>query len=75
MHPRVSGPTFVRTYDGGVALIGADTPPPPATTLSLSEILKAITPTLIVVGIVGGASFALGSGLVSRLIFNNRPKR
>jgi hypothetical protein len=33
--------------------------------------LKAITPSLIVGGIVTGAAFAIGSGLVSRLIFRD----
>ena len=34
--------------------------------------LKSITPTLLIVGVVTGAAFALGSGLVHRYVFKNK---
>ena len=38
----------------------------------IREALARVTPTLLIVGIATGAAFAIGSGLVSRLIFRSR---
>lgn len=37
--------------------------------------LKAVTPTLLIVGIFTGAAFAIGSGLVSRYLFSTQRRR
>lgn len=37
--------------------------------------IKAVTPTLILVGIVTGMSFALGSGVISRLVWKDHLRK
>jgi len=54
----------------------APAPAPPAETQTNEETLlgalRKITPTLLVVGVATGAAFAIGGGLVSRLVFRSR---
>lgn len=56
-------------------VIGANGVPPPKTERekeqegAIRSAIKQVTPTLILVGVITGASFAIGSGLVSRYLF------
>lgn len=36
------------------------------------DALRNITPALLILGVAGGAAFAIGSGLVHRYFFNGR---
>lgn len=54
-------------------------PPPPPTPpnnsanqdVTLDELRKALRPTVIVIAVLTGAAFAIGSGLVSRYLFKH----
>jgi hypothetical protein len=50
----------------------ADPPPESFTLDDIHNALKRVTPSLLLIGIATGAAFAIGAGLVSRLIFNER---
>lgn len=41
-------------------------------TMNTWDVLKAVTPSLLIVGVVGGAAFALGSGLVNSIFFRSK---
>lgn len=59
--------------------VGADEPSAaPLTAFNVEEMknaLHGITPSLLILGIAGGAAFAIGSGLVSRYLFKDGRRR
>lgn len=62
---------------GQSAVIGQVVDPDPVEPdkpLTLGSVVKRITPAFILIGIITGMSFAIGSGLTSRLIFRDHKR-
>lgn len=76
--PRTNQILLVRRRQPNTSLrVGVDPQPTPKqpesfTLADLGAALKKITPSLLLIGIATGAAFAIGSGLVSRLVFKDR---
>lgn len=69
MHPYAFGAILP---DPGPPTPPDDGAPHSFTLADLKAGLKQITPTLLIVGVVAGFTFALGSGLASRYVLKGR---